>query len=87
MRITKRQLRRIIKEETAKLLREDKWQPTDSRSEEDKEWEDQEWERGYQDGLDAIPPADDASDTYDAGYEDGTNDADMPGGDLRDRER
>jgi hypothetical protein len=71
MKITKRQLRRIIKEEKAKLLREDEWQPEDSRSEDDKEWEDREYTRGYEDALDYIPMADNATDTYDAGYEDG----------------
>ena len=75
MRITRRQLKRIIRES---------FHDTDTRD--DREWEDREWERGYQDGLDGIPPEDDATLTYVGGYEDGTNDAGMPGGDLRDRE-
>jgi hypothetical protein len=86
MRITKRQLRKIIKEETVKLLREDEWQPTDSRSDDDKEWEDQEWDRGYQHALDWFDKADNATDAYDAGYEDGKLDREDDD-ELRDRER
>ena len=37
-----------------------------------------EYERGYQDGLDGYPIADDATLDYDAGYEDGKLDADLP---------
>ena len=55
MKITKRQLKRIIKEE---LLRE---QIT----------KDPEYKRGYSDGLARKPVADDANDAYHEGYEDG----------------
>ncbi len=37
-----------------------------------------EYDRGYQDGFDNYPIADDANPDYDAGYEDGKLDADLP---------
>jgi hypothetical protein len=36
---------------------------------------DEEYQRGYQDGLDSFPVASNASTTYDAGYEDGQLDS------------
>ena len=35
----------------------------------------EEYKRGYQDGLDGYPMADDANTDYDGGYEDGESDA------------
>ena len=63
MRITKRYLRRIIKEETAKVLHEQARKG------------DPEYDRGYDDGLGGKPVADDANDAYDEGYENGEMDA------------
>jgi len=42
------------------------------------EYDATEYDRGYQDGLDAYPVADDATPDYDAGYEDGKLDAGLP---------
>ena len=73
MKITKRQLRRIIRE--AVSLKESGRHDPDSGYDElrqdrdDQEWEDSEYRRGYQDALDELPVADDASSAYDAGYE------------------
>ena len=45
----------------------------------DADWMDSaEYDRGYQDGLDRFPVADDATPDYDAGYEDGVLDAQLP---------
>ena len=74
MKITKRQLRRIIREAVFSQELHDRYAAEDA-AHDDKEWEDREWDRGYQAGLNGIPPADNATTTYDAGYEDGTNDA------------
>jgi hypothetical protein len=63
MRITKRQLQRLIKEETAKVLHEQHRKG------------DPEYDRGYDDGLGRKPVADNANDAYDEGYEDGEMDA------------
>ena len=63
MKITKSQLKRIIREEV--------FDPADPH-------EEAEYERGYQDGLEGYPIADDASLSYDAGYEDGSLDAEKP---------
>tara|TARA_B100000131_G_scaffold268081_1_gene266683 strand:- start:9149 stop:9349 length:201 start_codon:yes stop_codon:yes gene_type:complete len=65
MKITKRQLRRLIREEISA-------DPID-------DYEAKEYERGYQDGLDGYPVADNATTSYDAGYEDGSNDAERSG--------
>jgi len=53
---------------------------TDEEIEASMGWEqtagdDAEYNRGYQDGLDGFPVADNATTDYDAGYEDGENDA------------
>ena len=61
MKITKRQLRKIIKEELAILVEQDKNDP--------------DYKRGYDDGLAGKPVADDANDAYDMGYEEGELDA------------
>jgi len=73
MKITKRQLRRIIRE--AVSLKEYGRHDPDSgydelrQDKDDQEWEDGEYKRGYQDALDGLPVADSASSAYDAGYE------------------
>ena len=60
MKITKRQLRRIIREAV----------DLESHGNSDSdEWEDKEYKRGYQDALDGLPIADDATAAYDDGYE------------------
>jgi hypothetical protein len=84
MRITKRQLRRLIREEAGRVWSygpsgqildpEEEYQPEDEK----------EYKRGYEDGLDNYPVADDATHDYDAGYEDGKLDADKPETDIRD---
>jgi hypothetical protein len=67
MKITKRQLRRIIRE------------VIDEQPETDPDFMDSaEYDRGYQDGLDQVPVANDATVDYDAGYEDGYQDATLP---------
>ena len=46
--------------------------------EREEEWDEVEYDRGYQDGLDGAPPPADATTDYDAGYEDGKGDATLP---------
>ena len=103
MKITKRQLKRIIREAmvTAGTPFSSSWEhehmgnaegrgPTNERSgrtskfapapageydEHAGDIDNAEYERGYQDGLDGYPIADDATLDYDAGYEDGILDA------------
>jgi hypothetical protein len=58
-----------------------KYGPSGQIFEPEEEYEPQdhtEYDRGYQDGLDHYPVADDATADYDAGYEDGKLDADIP---------
>ena len=67
MKITKKHLRKIIRE------------AIDQQSPLDPDFMDSaEYDRGYQDGLDRYPVADNATLDYDAGYEDGMLDADIP---------
>jgi hypothetical protein len=40
--------------------------------------DEEEYERGYQDGFDSAPPASNATADYDIGYEDGEGDATLP---------
>ena len=68
MKITKRQLRRIIKE-----VIDDPYTYGD-----DMHGDEAEYDRGYQDGFDSAPPASDATADYDIGYEDGEGDATLP---------
>jgi hypothetical protein len=93
MKITKRQLRRIIKEELGRagldemldvspeeqhdVGYKDWGRPSGALSKEDDDYEDDEYERGYQDGLDGIPSKASTT-TYDAGYEDGSSDFHLP---------
>jgi hypothetical protein len=92
MKITKRQLRRIIKEELGRAGLDEMldvppeeqhdvgykdWVSPELPSQEDDDYEDDEYERGYQDGLDGIPPKASTA-TYDAGYEDGSSDFELP---------
>ena len=71
MKITKRQLRRIIREA---ILKESGRHDPDSGYDElrqdrdDEEWEDREYRRGYQDAIDGLPVADNATTSYDDGY-------------------
>ena len=51
--------------------------PPESSSEEDQRIENEEYDRGYQDGFDSAPVASNATTTYDAGYEDGRLDSQM----------
>ena len=89
MKITKRQLRRIIKEELGRAALDEMldvppeeqhdvgykdWVSPELPSQEDDDYEDDEYERGYQDGLDGIPSKASTT-TYDAGYEDGSSDS------------
>ena len=69
MKITKRQLRKIINEAMGMADHPD-------------QVDDAQYDRGYQDGLDGYPPADNATLDYDAGYDDGKRDADLPGGKI-----
>ena len=69
MKITKRQLKRIIREMWSR----------------DPHGNEAEYSRGYQDGFDEVPPADDATADYDVGYEEGAHDASMD--DDKDEER
>ena len=69
MKITKRQLKRIIREAL----------DTDPHGDE------AEYQRGYQDGFDEVPPAQNATADYDVGYEQGAHDASMD--DDKDEER
>jgi len=94
MKITKRQLRRIIKEELGRagldemldvspeeqhdVGYKDWGRPSGALSKEDDDYEDDEYERGYQDGLDGIPPTGRGTNAYDAGYEDGSSDLHLP---------
>jgi len=91
MRLSKRQLRRIIKEELLRVtpvIRANRalaeaWASEQPYANLDpvEEYEPQdeaEYQRGYQDGFDAYPIADNATPDYDAGYEDGKLDADLP---------
>ena len=66
MKITKRQLRRIIRESLNEAM------PLPDHM------DSAEYDRGYQDGLDQFPIADDANPDYDVGYEDGSLDAQLP---------
>jgi|TARA_R110000824_G_scaffold75779_1_gene192103 hypothetical protein len=77
MRVSKRQLRRIIRE-TVSLIEYGRHDPDSGYDElrqdrDDQEWEDGEYQRGYQDALDGLPVADNASGAYDAGYETATS--------------
>ena len=83
MKITKRQLRRIIREAASDSFFSDREaNPHDGgmygEDIEDKQWTEAEYDRGYQDGLEGFPPANDASADYDVGYEDGSNDSQLP---------
>ena len=81
MKITKRQLRRIVKETMIQRQSglSDIMAQMGGRNIED----DAEYARGYEDGAAGYPIADDATSDYDAGYEDGQNDASIPGGGPR----
>ena len=96
MKITRHQLRRIIKEELGRAGLDEMldvppeeqhdvgykdWVSPELPSQEDDDYEDDEYERGYQDGLDGIPPKASTT-TYDAGYEDGSSDFELPGPDT-----
>ena len=77
MKITKRQLRRIIREQMSYGMGPiDRGRNPAEEFEYDVEPEDSEdYKSGYQDALEGYPAADDAKGNYDLGYEDGTNDA------------
>ena len=68
MKITKARLHQIIKEEVTRLI----------ETNEDPHGDEAEYNRGYQDGLDGVPHASDATADYDIGYEDGEGDATLP---------
>lgn len=70
MKLTKRQLRKMINEAMGMADHPD-------------QVDDAQYDRGYQDGLDGYPPADDATLDYDAGYDDGKRDSELPGNKLR----
>lgn len=79
MKITKRQLRKIIRE---------------AMDPPDLEDAPEEYQRGYQDALDGAPKDTSGNDEYDAGYEDGEHDAELgvdlgpgPGGYRLDKQR
>ncbi len=79
MKISKRQLRRIIRE---------------AMDPPDLEDASEEYQRGYQDALDGAPKDNSANDEYDVGYEDGEHDAELsadlgpgPGGYRLDKQR
>ena len=72
MKITKRQLKRLIREAMVTA-----GTPFSSSPEPD-HMDSAEYDRGYQDGLDQFPVADDATPDYDVGYEDGILDAQLP---------
>lgn len=79
MKISKRQLRRIIRE---------------AMDPPDLEDAPEEYKRGYQDALDGAPKDHSGNDEYDAGYEDGEHDAELgvdlgpgPGGYRLDKQR
>ena len=81
MRITKRQLRKIIKE--TMIQRQSGLSDIMAQMGGHDVEDDAEYARGYDDGLNGYPVADDATLDYDAGYEDGQNDASIPGGGPR----
>lgn len=71
MKITTRQLRRIIKEATDPRSAPPSISP-------DADWMDSaEYDKGYQDGFNEIPFSDDMSPDYGVGYEDGAHAASM----------
>ena len=71
MKISKRQLRRIIREAMVTA-------GTPFSSTPNADWMDSaEYDRGYQDGMDRSPVADNGTPDYDAGYEDGILDAEL----------
>ena len=71
MKITRNQIRELIKEQQAGYSYRGLEGFESDR-------DDSEYERGYQDGLDGFPVADDATLDYDVGYEDGAADATLP---------
>ena len=79
MKTTKTQLRRIIREAARDWYGEDPHRAEGVHAgEPEAEAEDRaQYDRGYQDGLDGFPIADDANPDYDAGYEDGALDAQL----------
>ena len=86
MKITRRQLRRIIKERIGGGRRYTEFPATDTGPEheevEEREYDEfdlqdmSDFERGYQDGYDGFPSASDATVDYDAGYDEGLMDYD-----------
>ena len=78
MKFTKRQLRRIIREAIDLSDREANPHDGGMYGEREEEWDEAEYDRGYQDGFDGAPVAADATTDYDAGYEDGKGDATLP---------
>ena len=98
MKISKRRLKRIIKE-TIKETRRDltmgdagwydeKHETLADRKFADSQQDDhdrKEYDRGYQDGFDEVAPDSGATASYDVGYEDGAHDASMD--DDKDYER
>ena len=87
MKITRKQLRRLIREamppggvpDVLGAMGGGKFQPREV-PEEEAHWEDQEYERGYADGLDGYGLAHDASPAYEAGWEDGKLDSTLEEG-------
>ena len=73
IRITKNQLQHLVNEYSydTKVASAAGWPPAELG-------DDDEYERGYQDGLDGFPIADDAGAAYDSGYGDGLHDAELP---------
>ena len=83
MKITRKQLRRIIREsiseaggfrdygeeEVEYTSRAGTLDETNPEYADNDEWEDSEYKRGYQDALDDLPMADNATSAYDDGYE------------------
>jgi hypothetical protein len=92
MKITKRQLKRIIKKTLAESVPDPAWRTAEFHDPIWKKWgqeglrthtgeppEDrEEYDAGYQDGLDGVPPAGNATLAYDAGYDDGVGDSSLP---------
>ena len=76
MKITKRQLRRIIKE--TMIQRQSGLSDIMAQMGGHDIEDDAEYARGYDDGEAGYPIADDATLDYDAGYEDGQRDAGIP---------
>ena len=68
MKITKRQIRRIIREAYSTF------DPFHA------EFNKADYDRGYYDGIDGSPPAQDGGIDYNAGYKDGQYDRDIPSG-------